>query len=150
MGCSTNIQHSKVSSTDLPASQVVDKSRNSDAVLAALINTLEPFLDMSVDVRKSLEDIQKRNISINQDKVNRYEFLVESITSYPLEAIKRVTRERILDALVLLDAGLEAGEVHGRVRGMVKGLVKRLWGLGNASSFLVGRFDCNLRFGGGG
>lgn len=96
---------------------------------------------MSVYVRESLEDIQKRNISINQDKVNQYEFLVESITSYPLESIKRVTREKILDTLVLLDAGLEVCGVHECVRDGVKGLVERLWGLGNASSFLVGHFD---------
>lgn len=136
-----NIQHSRVGLAVPLASQVANKSRTLDAVLAALINKLQPFLDMSVDMRVSLENIQKGNISIHQDETNRYEFLMESITGYPLEAIKRVAREKILDVLVLLDAGLEAGGVHERVRGGVKGLVERLWGLGNASSFLVGHFN---------
>lgn len=136
-----NIQHSRVGLAVPLASQVANKSRTLDAVLAALINKLQPFLDMSVDVRISLENIQKGNVSIHQDETNRYEFLMESITGYPLETIKRVARERILDVLVLLDAGLEAGGVHERVRDGVKGLVERLWGLGNASSFLVSHFN---------
>lgn len=98
---------------------------------------MEPFSDMSGDVKISLESFRDGSISISQDEVNRYKFLLESIASYPLEAIKRVTRERILDALVLLDAGLKVGGVHGHARNGVKRLVERLWGLGNASSFLV-------------
>lgn len=138
MGYFMNIQHSKVSSIISPIfSQVTDKSRISDAVLAALITKLEFFLDISVDLKTSLEDARKGNDSINQDAVNRYEFLMESIASYPLEAIKRATRERILDALVLLDAKLEVGRVYEGARGGLKRLVEMLWGLGNASSFLV-------------
>lgn len=133
-----NIWHSKVSSIFSPIfSQITNKSRISDAVLAALITKLELFLDISVDLKTSLEGARKGNDSINQDTVDRCEFLMESIASYPLEAIKRVTRERILDILVLLDAKLEVGRVHEGARSKLKRLVERLWGLGNASSFLV-------------
>lgn len=94
---------------------------------------------MSWDVKNSLTKIRNgRSISISQHDVDIYEFLLESITRYPLEAIKRTTRERILDTLVLLDAALDIARVYGPVRDGVKGLVERLWTLGNAGSFLVG------------
>lgn len=89
------------------------------------------------DLKTSLENARKGNASINLGVVSQYKFLVESIASYPLEAIKRANRERILDALVLLDAELEALRVNERARDELKMLVERLWGPGNPSSFLV-------------
>lgn len=93
---------------------------------------------MPRDVKNSFQDIcQRKDILINKSGLDQYEFLLESIAQFPLEAIKRVTRERILDLLVVLDAGLGVEMTHEHLRDVVKGIVQKLWGLGNASSFLV-------------
>lgn len=106
-------------------------------MLAALITKLESFVHSSGNLKISIENARKGNDSIIQDAVSQYKFLVEGITSYPLEAIKRANRERILDALMLLDAGLKALHVQECTRDGLKMLVERLWDLSNASSFLV-------------
>lgn len=119
-------------------SGITDDGQNLDAVLAALITKLVSFADMLRDVKNSFQDIrQRKDILISKSGLDQYEFLLKSIAQFPLEAIKRVTRERILDLLVVLDAGLGVELTHEHLRDVVKGIVQKLWGLGNASSFLV-------------
>lgn len=107
-------------------------------VLAALIAKLEISLDFSGDVKTSLENIQVgRDILAIQGHVGEYGFLLKSIAKYPLEGIKRPTRERILDTMIVLDASLGVEQEQENLRNEVQGVVARLWSLGNARSFLV-------------
>lgn len=111
---------------------------NIDAILAALVTKLESRFEISQDMNVSLGDIEKgRGVSMTEKDVECYIFLIQSISNFPLEAIKRTVRERILDVLVLLDSSLKKEGSSVLLRDAVKGLVARLWALGNASSFLV-------------
>lgn len=61
--------------------------------------------------------------------------MLDFIAYYPLEAIKRGARERILDKLVVLDARL--GEQPSDTKRKLRMTVERLWAVGNGSSFLA-------------
>lgn len=111
---------------------------NIDAILAALVTKLESRFEISQDMNASLGDIEKgRGVLMTEKDVECYKFLIQSISNFPLEAIKRTVRERILDVLVLIDSSLKKEGSSVLLRDAVKGLVARLWALGNASSFLV-------------
>ncbi|KAI5838030.1 hypothetical protein DFP73DRAFT_280245 [Morchella snyderi] len=109
-----------------------------DAILAALVTKLGSRFEISQDMNASLRDIEKGgDVPMTEKDVECYKFLIQSISKFPLEAIKRTIRERILDVLVLLDSSLKKEGSSVLLRDVVKRLVARLWALGNASSFLM-------------
>jgi len=61
----------------------------------------------------------------------QYDLIISLLEQFPLEAIRRTTRERILDTCLLLD-------IAGFSR--VRSLMRRLWKFGNAGSFMA--TDC--------
>jgi len=70
-------------------------------------------------------------LKLSSKNKDQYDFIISSLELFPLESIKRTTRERILDACLFLD-------IAGFSR--VRSLMQRLWKVGNAGSFMA--TDC--------
>jgi hypothetical protein len=98
-----------------------------EALLSALVSGLSPFYTASEDMSSAI----KNPPSVTPENMGIYEFIVSCIQQYPLEAMKRTTRERILDTCLLLDI---SGFSY------VRPLMHRIWKVGNAASFMA--TDC--------
>ncbi|KAL7275168.1 hypothetical protein RUND412_001908 [Rhizina undulata] len=110
-----------------------------DAVLAALIAQLKPYSTLSSELTSiSVEKLLKKIPAPSTENLVMYGFVLESISFFPLEAIKRSAREKLLDSLLLLDAMLQRDTSNvGDVPDKILRLMEKLWGVGNASSFMA-------------
>jgi hypothetical protein len=73
----------------------------------------------------------KNPLGVAPENRDRYEFIISCMQQYPLEAMKRTSREKILDICLLL-------EISGF--SYVRSLMHRIWKVGNAASFMA--TDC--------
>ncbi|RPA95950.1 hypothetical protein L873DRAFT_1812025 [Choiromyces venosus 120613-1] len=88
---------------------------------------------------QSVSEAEKKRRSTSDKAIEQYVFIIDSIAYYPPEAIKRPTREKILDTLFLLTSSSTFRNDKPSSQLDSKGLqmMNRLWTLGNASSFLA-------------
>jgi len=109
-----------------------------DIVMAALIRGLRPFSDMHC-TSQSLAETTKHRQETDDHTTQQYIFVIDSIAHYPPEAIKRATRERVLDTLVLLSSSLTStsSRLSSELDSKILQIMDKLWTLGNASSFLA-------------
>jgi hypothetical protein len=69
--------------------------------------------------------------SMTPENESKYDFIVSCLLQFPLEALKRTAREKVLDTCLLFDiAGCS----------LVRPLMYKLWKVGNAGSFMT--TDC--------
>jgi len=106
--------------------------------MAALIRGLRPFSDMHC-TPQSLAEATKHRQETDNETTQKYVFVIDSIAHYPPDAIKRATRERVLDTLVLLASSLTStsSRLSSKLDSKMLQIMDKLWTLGNASSFLA-------------
>lgn len=109
-----------------------------DIVMAALVRGLRPFSDMHC-TSQSLAKATERQRETDDETIQQYVFVIDSIAHYPPEAIKRATRERVLDTLVLLTSSSTSAssKLSSELDSKVLQIMDKFWTLGNASSFLA-------------
>lgn len=96
-----------------------------DASLAALLRSTSPYNDMAHQMIKSVS----ANIAFPSDDMPRIQFAISNIYRYPLEALKRQSREQILNIAYLM-------HINGQ-SSLVLPLVRKLWKRGNATSYMA-------------
>lgn len=74
---------------------------------------------------KKLKSSDASSISAGEIQIN---FLLESFLAFPLEALKRHIREKLLDTLFLMDQSHIPS---------ARAVIERLWAVGNASSYMA-------------
>jgi hypothetical protein len=93
-------------------------------MVAALTMSLSPFAAAAEDIPSALANPPSTEPSAEP----KYKFIISCLRQFPLEALRRPLREKILDVCLLLDiAGFS----------FVRPLMRKLWRVGNASSFLA-------------
>lgn len=93
-------------------------------MLSALTSNMAPFFAATEDMRTAITGPPKTTI----ENVSKYEFIGSCLQQYPLEAMRRIAREKILDTCLLLD-------VTGC--SVARPLMYKLWKSGNAGSFMA-------------
>ncbi|KAA8906110.1 Urb2/Npa2 family-domain-containing protein [Sphaerosporella brunnea] len=100
-----------------------------EALLSALILGLAPFYSVSGDMSSAIKNPPR----FDPENKDSYEFIVSCIQQYPLEAMRRTSREKILDICLLLDV---SGFSY------VRPLMYKIWKVGNGASFMA--TDCRV------
>ncbi|KAI5820155.1 Urb2/Npa2 family-domain-containing protein [Pyronema omphalodes] len=117
----------KICKTLVERPEVYEFPAVKEAILAALIANLAPFTVSTEEMSAKVAKPPK----VGADAGAKYDFIISCLLQYPLEALKRASRERILDASLLLDI---AGYSN------VRPLMFKLWRMSATSAFMA--TDC--------
>ncbi|KAF8251268.1 hypothetical protein K440DRAFT_659035 [Wilcoxina mikolae CBS 423.85] len=99
-----------------------------DTIFSALISNLSPFSTATEDMSTATSNPP----SIIPENESKYDFIVSCLLQFPLEALRRTAREKVLDTCLLFD-------IAGCL--LVRPLMYKLWKIGNAGSFMS--TDCH-------